>query len=277
MGDGTPLLKAKRQEARITHPFASYNQSGQLRCTACGTIVKHASAWEGHLGSKIHRTNVARLKEQERAREEQRLREEKEEQEKILRGKRKAEEDDVVMDDENISSLEILTKKPRLDEQPKGFPADFFSDPSRAIPLADEGSDEEETGGGEQPQGDAPATTSKEPLDSEWERFQREVVNAPDYKETYENATIFAEPVLAPVVPEGFPIPEASEPQEPTQMDEEAVRRQKELDEREMIMDRLLEEERAQEEADMKVTAMKNKLELLRKKRQAAKVAKSSA
>ncbi|KAJ3775741.1 hypothetical protein FB446DRAFT_374273 [Lentinula raphanica] len=277
MADVRALLKAKRQEARITHPFASYNQSGQLRCTACGTIVKHASAWEGHLGSKIHRTNVARLKEQERAREEQRLREEKEEQEKILRGKRKAEEDDVVMDDENISSLEILTKKPRLDEQPKGFPADFFSDPSRAIPLADEGPDEEEAGGGEQPQGDAPATTSKEPLDSEWERFQREVVNAPDYKETYENATIFAEPVLAPVVPEGFPILEASEPQEPTQMDEEAVRRQKELDEREMIMDRLLEEERAQEEADMKVTAMKNKLELLRKKRQAAKVAKSSA
>ncbi|KAJ3997845.1 hypothetical protein F5050DRAFT_1345901 [Lentinula boryana] len=276
MADVRALLKAKRQEARITHPLASYNQSGQLRCTACGTIVKHASAWEGHLGSKIHRTNVARLKEQERAKEEQRLREEKEEQERILRGKRKAEQDDVAMQEEETSS-ETATKKPRLVESSNGFPADFFSDPSRAIPLTSGDFDDEV----DQPAlatEVAPTTISKEPLDLEWERFQREVVNAPDYKETYENATIFAEPVMAPEVPEGFPVPEtSSEPQEPSKMEEQEARRQKEMDERELIMDRLLEEERAQEEADMKVFAMKNKLEILRKKREAAKAAKSSA
>jgi len=41
-------------------------------------------------------------------------------------------------------------------------------------------------------------------------------------------------------------------------------------------MDRLLDEERAQEEADMKVTVMKNKLELLKKKRELAKASKVS-
>ncbi|KIK63198.1 hypothetical protein GYMLUDRAFT_110711, partial [Collybiopsis luxurians FD-317 M1] len=164
MTDVRALLKAKRQEARITHPLASYNQSGQLKCTACGTIVKHASAWEGHLGSKLHRTTVARLKEQERAREEQRLREEKEEQERLLKGKRKAEEEDVDMQEEETLP-ETATKKPRLD---KAFPADFFSDPSRSLPIQDDGADDEE-----QPAALATAT----PLDLEWERFQREVVN----------------------------------------------------------------------------------------------------
>jgi zinc finger protein 830 len=42
-------------------------------------------------------------------------------------------------------------------------------------------------------------------------------------------------------------------------------------------MDRLMEEEQAQEEADTKVMLMKNRLEALRKKREAAKVSKASS
>ena len=76
MSDVRALLKAKRQEARITHPLASYTSAGQLRCIACGTAVKHASAWEGHVGSKAHRTNAARLR-QEQARAAQREQEER--------------------------------------------------------------------------------------------------------------------------------------------------------------------------------------------------------
>ena len=41
-----------------------------------------------------------------------------------------------------------------------------------------------------------------------------------------------------------------------------------------MIMDRLIEEEQAQEEADARVSVLKNKLEALKKKREAAKAAK---
>lgn len=271
MADVRALLKAKRQEARISHPLASYNQSGELKCVPCGIKIKHASAWEGHLGSKVHRTNVARLKEQERAREEQRIRDAKEEQERLLKGKRKAEEEET--QDISMEQEESIPKKPRLSSA--GFPDDFFSDPARIPPISGNGSDEEE----DEVQNDsAPAAPiASTPLDLEWERFQREVVNAPDAKETYENATVFAEPVLVSEIPEGFPVPETQPvSQEPDKVNEDEVRRRKELDDRELIMDRLLEEERAQEEADMKVVAMKNKLDLLRKKREAAKAAKAS-
>ncbi|KAL0580013.1 hypothetical protein V5O48_002016 [Marasmius crinis-equi] len=273
MADVRALLKAKRQEARINHPLASYNQSGQLRCSACGTIVKHASAWEGHLGSKGHRTTVAQLKERERQKEEQRLREEQEEREKASLGKRRAEDDE--MDDED--SEPSAKKQKTVAPAPGGFPADFFSDPSRA-PIITPGEDDDEeedasnaNAGSTQP----PPSASDQPkseLDLEFERFQQEVVNATDFRETFENATVMAEPVMHEVM-EGIPTTEPV--QEEPEVDEEELRRRKEQEERELIMDRLLDEEQAQEEADMKVTVMKNKLEALKKRRQAAKAPKS--
>ena len=277
MADVRALLKAKRQEARINHPLASYNQSGQLRCSACGTIVKHASAWEGHLGSKGHRTTVAQLKERERQKEEQRLREEEEEEEraKASLGKRRAgDERDMDVDDDEEDS-EPSAKKQRTISPPGGFPADFFSDPSRAPIIAPGDDDDEEveessyTKSKQPPPSDQP----KSQLDLEFEQFQREVVNARDFRETFENATVMAEPVMTEVM-EGIPTTEASAQEEP-EVNEEELRRRKEQEERELIMDRLLDEEQAQEEADMKVTVMKNKLEALKKKRQAAKGAKS--
>ncbi|KAK7051089.1 hypothetical protein VNI00_005201 [Paramarasmius palmivorus] len=270
MADVRALLKAKRQEARITHPLASYNTSGQLRCSACGTLVKHASAWEGHLGSKLHRTTVAQIREKEREKEEReaREREEKEARERALLGKRKAEEE--AEEDVNMEELEHATKKQRVKETPKGFPADFFSDPSRA-PVFEPDEEDQDQGTEENAQPPPPKTQ----LDLEWERFQKEVVNAPDFRETYENATVAAEPVMAEVM-EGIPVTEAAAEQ-PEEVDEEELRRRKEQEERELIMDRILDEERAQEEADMKVTVMKNKLDALKKKRLAAKTAKSGS
>ncbi|KAF9267638.1 hypothetical protein L218DRAFT_638024 [Marasmius fiardii PR-910] len=270
MADVRALLKAKRQEARINHPLASYNQSGQLRCSACGTIVKHASAWEGHLGSKIHRTTVAQIKERERQKEEQRLKEEQEERTKAALGKRRAEED-VEVNSEDTSEPD--TKKQKISAS-GGFPADFFSDPSRAPILSpddEEGEDETRV----QPAQPPPQASDqpKSELDLEWERFQREVVNTADYRETYENATVVAEPVMNEVM-QGIPAAETAAEQ-PEEVDEEELRRQKEQEERELIMDRLLDEERAQEEADMKVVAMKNKLEALKKRRQAIKGVKT--
>jgi len=262
MADVRSLLKAKRQEARVSHPLASYSSNGQLRCIACGP-VKHASAWEGHLGSKLHRTTVARLKEEDRLREAQRIRQEEEEQQQahVSNGKRKAEEQDSESDTES--------KRRKVDDASAQFPADFFSDPSRA-PLPPPSDDEEDEPSAAQP-GPAPATS----IDAEWERFQRDVVNAPDHRDAYENATIMAEPELASDTPEGFPPQQTDDaPEEPNKLDLEEARRQKEQDERELIMDRLLDEERAQEEADMKVTVMKNRLDALTRKRNAAKAAK---
>ncbi|KAJ7104323.1 hypothetical protein B0H15DRAFT_766979 [Mycena belliarum] len=266
MADVRALLKAKREEARIAHPLASYSQSGQLKCVACGP-VKHAAAWQGHLGSKLHRTTVARLKEQERERAAQQMGNkggDEVQQGYAPTGKRKAEGND--------SDSDSDAKRRKVDNASSAFPADFFSDPSRA-PLPPPSDDEDDPPAGQPDPASAsvPATS----LDSEWERFQRDVVNVSDHRDTYENATIMAEPVLASETPEGFP-PQQTEdaPEEPNKLKLEEARRQKEQDERELIMDRLLDEERAQEEADMKVTIMKNRLDALRRKREAAKAAR---
>ncbi|KAI0324321.1 hypothetical protein GY45DRAFT_1331655 [Cubamyces sp. BRFM 1775] len=161
------------------------------------------------------------------------------------------------------------------------LPADFFSDPSQAPPPPEEDEEDINADGSGAPNANATGS-SQDVLDLEWQQFQASVVNAPDLQETYERATIVAEPELAPEVPQGFPgstVAGAEEPAEevPEVLDEEALRRKKEQEERELIMDRLLEEEQAQEEADARVTQLKNKLEALKKKREAARAAKKGA
>lgn len=267
MADVRALLKAKREEARISHPLASYNKSGQLKCTVCGTIIKHSSAWEGHVGSKGHRLAVSKAREEERVREEKRLREEQEEQERIARGKRKAEEDD---SDEPHDEA----KKPRLNAPTSNpFLNDFFSDSSRTLPVPDVNDDDDSK---QRQSGPPQPSAPKSELDLEFERFQREVVNAPDHRETYENATIIAEPVLNVEVNEGIPVNQDEEMADATAAAEEEERRlQKEQDERELIMDRLVEEEQAQEEADMRATTMRSKIDAMKKRREAARKRKS--
>jgi len=121
----------------------------------------------------------------------------------------------------------------------------------------------------------ATPNTAPDTLDLEWEKFQQSVLNPPDAHETYQRATLIAEPVLADEVPEGFPPrQETTAVAEPEVVDEEGLRRKKEQEERELIMDRLLDEEQAQEEADAKVSLLKSKMDALKKRREAAKAAK---
>ncbi|KAG5641826.1 hypothetical protein DXG03_004145 [Asterophora parasitica] len=298
MADVRALLKAKRQESRISHPLASYTSSGQLRCSACGTAVKHASAWEGHIGSKAHRTNVARLREEERQQAEHARAEaqahadaeaERQRASHVANGKRKAQDDE---DDDmgNKNAMDTDThdtdngaKRRRVGPASGGFPADFFSDPSRApIPITPDSDDEDATA-------EAPTTTGALPpvaaapvtaIDLEYERFQREMLGdaatVPDTRETYERATVVAEPELAETeeIPSQFSTQDQQmdvDVEKEKQSEEELARRRREQEERELIMDRLLDEERAQEEADQRVAVMKARLEALRKKRWAKK------
>lgn len=282
MSDVRALLRAKRQEARISHPLASYNASGQLKCIICGTLVKFASAWEGHLGSKAHRTLVARIKEEERLRDMTQMKEEvadttQEEEEEIQQmdvedeqagHKRKVAD--------SVSDETSTSKKPKL--AVAGFPTDFFSDPSSAPVLGDH-SDTDDEGREELA---APAK-SLSAIDLEYEKFQKEVSRVSDFRETYERATVVAEPELAPEVPGGLPASaednskaqEGKEDEKP-ELTEEQKQQQKENEEKELIMDRLMEEERAQEEADMKVQMMKNRLEAFKKQRETARAAKAA-
>lgn len=264
MADVRALLKAKRQEARISHPYAAYNPSGQLKCSVCGLVIKHASAWEGHLGSKSHRTNVARMREEEKR---QRIAEaDEDEHDSETTGKRKGPAAEV-----QSSQVE---KKRKVEEtllQNQTFPRDFFSDPSQApIPLSEGESDEEvEDSAPAFPSQHLPSSSE---VDLEYQQFQLELLKNVDPSETYDRATVVAEPVLASTDIPGFPTnaDEVASTQ-PVELTEEQTRSKREQDDRELIMDRLLEEERAQEDADMRVQLLKAKLEGLRKKREATR------
>lgn len=266
MSDVRALLKAKRQEVHINHPLATYsNKTGQLRCTVCNTVIKHASAWEGHLGSKSHRTSVARLKEQERSQEAPRP------QDEIVGGKRKVEQESPIPDTKRRRVLDDNDDDDAIHLSGGALPEGFFSDPSRAPipPRSPDPEDNSEAG---------PVTQAMSALDLEWEKFQQTVLNSPDERETYDRATIFAEPELASETPDGFPPQQTTDVvvETPNKTDEGQARREKEQDERELIIDRLLDEERAQEEADMKVSVMKGRLEALKKRRAAAKTLKTT-
>ncbi|KAF8807094.1 hypothetical protein BYT27DRAFT_7257080 [Phlegmacium glaucopus] len=263
MADVRALLKAKRQEARIAHPLATYAPSGQLKCVLCGTLIKHASAWEGHLGSKLHRTNVTRSKEEKTW-------EKIERREQSLPGKRKAETNESdsqadkkrrINDTEGRSTLEI--------------PHDFFSDPSQVLVVSEFQSDESDDDANVS--NPAETTTSESQslqasstsvLDLEYDLFQRGFLEGVDRSQAYDQATIVAEPVLASTQVPGFPTTT------PVLAQVEDDKDTRDHEERELIMDRLLEEERAQEDADMRVYLMKNKLEGLKKRREAMKALK---
>ena len=155
MADVRALLKAKRQEARITHPLASYSAAGQLRCAACGTAVKHASAWEGHVGSKAHRTNAARLR-QEQARQAaaEEAEREREQQESLKRKATEMEVDDAEgavdavggdsEDDGVHPEKQHVRSGGPVAAAKHALPADFFSSPSMAPPPQEDEDDEDE-------------------------------------------------------------------------------------------------------------------------------------
>ncbi|KAJ3516550.1 hypothetical protein NLJ89_g1060 [Agrocybe chaxingu] len=291
MADVRALLKSKRQEARISHPYATYTTSGQLKCSICASIVKHASAWEGHLGSKAHRTNILRLREEERRRQDVLLAKEREAEQ--LEEQEGEEEEELVPQEvkgkrKSPSSVEAdgshVDKKRKVDgAQPalpkaasssSSFPADFFSDPNHAPVLLSEVDEDEDE---DKPPAEPTKSKSQEPtsvVDLEYERFQRELLASAataDPSETFARATVYAEPVIVSTETAGLPAGAggAVEVQQAPEPTEEEIRLKKEQEERELIMDRLLEEERAQEDADTRVQMLKNKLEGLRKRREA--------
>ncbi|KAF8736587.1 hypothetical protein AX14_014323 [Amanita brunnescens Koide BX004] len=245
MADVRTLLRAKRQEARVSHRYAAYNPNGQLRCTACGITIKHASAWEGHLGSKPHRTSVARLREEEQT---QQRAEELNQRERLLKRHTPDTED----------ASDISSKKRKLEESTHALPVDFFSKPREASPSDAEVENENAEV--------APTDGASADLDLEYRRFQRELLTLPDPLEAYQNATVVAEAQLVPEDSQtGFPAEAAAAAVPAVEREDE---RRRDEEERELILDRLLDEERAQEDADMRVGLMKKRLEAAKRKRQ---------
>ena len=274
MSEARALLKAKRQEVRINHPYASYNASGQLKCSICTTLVKHASAWEGHLGSKAHRTNIIRLREEEKRQRGQTQRP------AIVQEATEVDEEQMTVEPVSTSKRKVSdedTSDSHSDKRRKveTFPSDFFSDPSRAPVLLseDEGSDVE--GANASTEAQSSAGTQKTTVDLEYERFQRGLSSTVDPEERYNRATIVAEPMVVSSNASGFQ--DEATVDISVEQKEEELRQKRDQDERELIMDRLLEEERAQEDADTRVLILKNRVETFRKKRQEAKANKIKA
>lgn len=191
-----------------------------------------------------------------------------------------------------------------------GFPADFFSDSSRSIPVADDDADADDDANETPPIPYAPqpvlssvpftlipahtSTVTSRSIDEEYEAFQRALQQqqhrakaiSPD-QAAFSHATISAEAELITEPPSGFP-PTVLEPgsgaaqpasesaprgdakveEDETEIDKSRKRLQ---EERELIMDRLLDEERAQEDADAKVSALKARLQAIKLKRAARK------
>ncbi|KAF8339858.1 uncharacterized protein EI90DRAFT_3117610 [Cantharellus anzutake] len=208
---------------------------------------------------------------------------------------------------ENVSPIR-QPDLPTFPPAPSGFPADFFSDPSRAPQL---GGDSDNDDNNSSPvQGTSshsntlvtsypPSTSAQITIDAELEVFEKAIASAskpapqPPDQAIFSRATVYAEPKLVEEVPEGFPesvldresrnhtgpTPGSSAGREqgtPVTIEESVAEKQKrrEQDERELIMDRLLDEERAQEEADARVNALKARMEAIRQKREAIRAQK---
>lgn len=221
-------------------------------------VIKSSAAWEGHIGSKAHRLAVSELRKREQA-----------EQARAETGeKRKAtpmEENEI--DDSTSQNVAKRARTEEASEVPTTsstaiglLPVGFFSDPSAApvLPSADDSEDDENATLHAVPSS-APAVESQ--LDLEWEQFQSSLAstNAPGAvgeaedarRETFERATIFAEAEVSAISTDGIPSDLAptiannaatgrnGDSQAET---EEEKRLRKQQEDRELIMDRLIEE-----------------------------------
>lgn len=120
------------------------------------------------------------------------------------------------------------------------FPADFFSDASRAPVVLDADDEHEEDTAMPDQSAAPPSVPGQTSVDEEWAMFQQAVINAPDVQETYQRATVFAEAEIASETPTGFPpqLVEQPESEAPKELTEEEQRQKKAEEERELIMGR---------------------------------------
>ncbi|KAL7425242.1 hypothetical protein Q5752_000930 [Cryptotrichosporon argae] len=273
--DARSLLRAKKAEARVEHPYASYTVAGQLRCTVCAQAV---TKWDAHILTKQHRQSVQREKEAAAKAEAA-----------AARAKRKAD----AADGGTGAGPSGAAPARRARTGPAGLPDGFFSAGQR--PAEDEDEDEAEQAGAAD-DGPAPAPPPAPPSakatgDAELDDFFASLAaetpvaaapassqaggvarSRPKFKPGGDGdeigaASYEAAPVL--IVPAG----EGEAEEEPAEEEEsdEARRARVEREEREEILSRLEEEERAQEDADSRVMALKKRMELLKRKREAKK------
>ncbi|GAC93148.1 hypothetical protein PHSY_000711 [Pseudozyma hubeiensis SY62] len=237
-GDARLLLRTAANErvraaaSGISDPFASYSSSGNLRCSACDYLtIKPESLWGAHVLSKSHRANAARIKQEDQLRQA--------EQQRTKDGKRKAEDAD---GDAQADSLATSTDAD-LDQQHSALASKKArTDVSDAAPA----------------------------VDAEWELFKSQMESTeiepdPSTIPSSAGAALEAEAQLITNdnAKDGSDGIEDKSPEELAA--EERAR--KEQEEREEIFSRVEEEQRLQDEADQRVTALKERLQRIKQVR----------
>ncbi|TKY87819.1 hypothetical protein EX895_003400 [Sporisorium graminicola] len=243
-GDARSLLRAAANErakvgaSGITDRFASYSSTGGLRCSACSFVaIKHESLWGAHVLSKSHRANATRIRDEElRQAEVQRTRD----------GKRKAEENAA-----------------------PGHDASRDADASTA--EADDA-----VQGGKRPRTDSTneASVKSSAFDPEWELFKSQMESTEPEQDASNHTTEVgaALEAEAQLISQGNELGlgeaefEAADAKSAEDLEAEE-RARKEQEEREEILSRFEEEQRQQDEADSRVSALKQRLQRIKQAR----------
>ncbi|CEH14420.1 hypothetical protein CBOM_02270 [Ceraceosorus bombacis] len=243
----------------ISDPYAVYvGRNRALRCKACDASIKHEALWSSHASSKSHRGNVTRLKAELREAEEQRL----------------ADEARSELVDDAAAGTETDRKRT----------AEELESESSALGIAGR-SDASESK--RQRTTHSSHDDQRMEEEDEWARFQAEVLNAPSTSESgvakYVDSTIEVAPVLRS---QNGSVPSQSEQaQQPEEIDqvgavetEEEKRERLDKEAKEEIYARMEEEQRLQDEADERVTALRARLDRFKAVRSARqKLADESA
>lgn len=54
--------QSAESQCKVNSPLAKYNDSGQLMCILCKSIVRSESVWKVHINTKAHKENVEAAK-----------------------------------------------------------------------------------------------------------------------------------------------------------------------------------------------------------------------
>ncbi|XP_018330118.1 zinc finger protein 830 [Agrilus planipennis] len=186
--------KIQKTTKKIESPLAKYNDAGQLTCILCQSIVKSEAVWTVHINCKQHRLNIEKAKQlKEKTKnfttpvKRTATPQTPEVPEKKLKGILK-----------NASSIQMPVQELSVEIKSGQLPSDFYensAESSKSVSNENDRSVKTEAdstkdiehvdvtlpeGFFDDPKQDAKARNVeyKDPVEEEWERFQREIREA---------------------------------------------------------------------------------------------------
>lgn len=170
MSDIRSLLRNERASRRITHPQATYTDSGKLLCNVCALQIKTESQWDSHLRTPQH---IARLQAQAQASSKKRkARDEDEDTRKRVKGASEGGDES----DDDVEGPEKEGEDGGDDYAVEPIPVDDLEAPS-------------------QPPTQVPQAAVVD--EAEWAAFERDMAALEQQRQPAQQATISAAPMTA--------------------------------------------------------------------------------